>query len=390
MSEVSCNCCAMYWLWEQDKVHLQRSQRWVCPCGALQPGQLIQEDMKSEMGRFIASAWFDGKRFGSVVFTVLLMFSVSACSSVGAKLPWNQEPTVNLDLIAANLVNTASQLPHLSPTTSPLQIRKDDSDFSRAIRRALEQGGFNLENISRDQGMNQVASEVKRIRTETREKESYVLRIGRVSIERAYSVINGHTVPVSEQNIRGVDDVSIALNDDIFVAPSSAFSSVAFKPYEGPRIDDVLAAPVIEKRLIPVRRQQERNVVKQNIYETMSSNYKDVFAGFEDIDQSVLIFPNDSLRLGEANKRIIEEYVEKMDPETDVLSVIGCSHGNTKIDNGNSLLAIGRANRVKEAFLFSGLQHDQILDEGCWAPQTFDEVMPSRGVVLTLKRQRDS
>ena len=100
------------------------------------------------------------------------------------------------------------------------------------------------------------------------------------------------------------------------------------------------------------------------------------------------MFPNDSLRLGERNKETIARYVSELDPATDVLSVIGCSHGNTRIDNGNELLAIGRANRVKEAFLFAGIDHEQVLEESCWAGESFEK-MPRRGVVLTLKRRRE-
>lgn len=135
---------------------------------------------------------------------------------------------------------------------------------------------------------------------------------------------------------------------------------------------------------------RERSSVKANFYDTLVSHYDDVFTDYEDVDQSILVFPNDSLRLGDDNKLIIEQYVEAMNPETDLMSVIGCSHGNTEVSNGNSLLALGRANRVKEALLFSGLEHDKILEEGCWASETFDDVMPRRGVVLTLKRRANS
>ncbi len=135
---------------------------------------------------------------------------------------------------------------------------------------------------------------------------------------------------------------------------------------------------------------RERSSVKANFYDTLVSHYDDVFTDYEDVDQSILVFPNDSLRLGDDNKLIIEQYVEAMNPETDLMSVIGCSHGNTEVSNGNSLLALGRANRVKEALLFSGLEHDKILEEGCWASETFDDVMPRRGVVLTLKRRVNS
>jgi len=127
--------------------------------------------------------------------------------------------------------------------------------------------------------------------------------------------------------------------------------------------------------------------VRQNMYETLESNYSTVFVEYDDVLTTTLIFKNDSMRLGHKNKTVINEYVAQMNPDTDVLSVIGCSHGNTMINNGNSLLALGRASRVKEAFLFAGLNHDRILEEGCWAPRLFD-AMPSRGVVLTLKRKK--
>lgn len=131
-------------------------------------------------------------------------------------------------------------------------------------------------------------------------------------------------------------------------------------------------------------------MIKQNMYDSKESNYSNLLTDYEEVEQSVLVFPNDSLLLGDANKQIIEQYVDSMDPSTDVLSVIGCSHGQTAINNGNSLLALGRANRVKEAFLFSGVDHTDVLEEGCWAPTLYDEVMPRRGVLLTLKRRKDS
>ena len=130
--------------------------------------------------------------------------------------------------------------------------------------------------------------------------------------------------------------------------------------------------------------------IKRNVYDTLSSNFSDIFVDYENVEQDVLVFPNDSLVIGDFNKDIIQQYAEVMNPETDIVSIIGCSHGGTEIENGNSLLAIGRAHRVKEAFLFSGIAHDKILDEGCWAHSTFDGVMPDRGVVLTLKRVKGS
>jgi hypothetical protein len=328
---------------------------------------------------------------GHVLLLTVLAGSVTACSALGLKSPWHDDrDDPDYELIADNLVNSLSQFPHLNPLMATVQMMEPNSAFDRQVESVLGERGFKLERIKDEEGINQVKPEIKRVSTASGDQQLYVLAIGTVSVERAYDVVADKTVPVSEQVIRGTRERKVTLNDDIFEAPNSTYTAVAFKPYEGPQIEDMLAPPTRQEKSNSWWKRERPTVIKKNMYETMTSNYQDVFVGYEDVDQSILVFPNDSLRLGDTNKEIIEDYVSKMDPETDVLSVIGCSHGNTEISNGNSLLALGRANRVKEAFLFSGLEHDKILDEGCWAPQTFDEVMPRRGVVLTLKRQKKS
>ena len=47
------------------------------------------------------------------------------------------------------------------------------------------------------------------------------------------------------------------------------------------------------------------------------------------------------------------------------------SHGKSELKNGNSVLAVGRANRVKEAFVFAGVDNGKVLDQGCWAASIF-------------------
>ena len=79
----------------------------------------------------------------------------------------------------------------------------------------------------------------------------------------------------------------------------------------------------------------------QNLYDTRRSNSADVLDGYDEVVSHVLVFPDDSLKLGPDNKAIISDVLEAMAPETDILSVVGCSHGATSIadDNGNALLA---------------------------------------------------
>ena len=82
----------------------------------------------------------------------------------------------------------------------------------------------------------------------------------------------------------------------------------------------------------------------------------------------------------------LETLANEFREESDVFSVIGCSHGNTGLANGNALLAVGRSKRVKQFLIGQGVPVNRILDEGCWAPVHFDEEMPRRGVVIELKR----
>ncbi len=123
-----------------------------------------------------------------------------------------------------------------------------------------------------------------------------------------------------------------------------------------------------------------------NLYETGESRYKELFEQYDVVDSRVLVFPNDSLVMGKLNKNSIQSYASSFNPETDVISVIGCSHGPTDLENGNAYLANGRAFRVKEEFLLSGLDGAQVLEEGCWANVAYPE-LPSRGVLVQHKRK---
>lgn len=124
----------------------------------------------------------------------------------------------------------------------------------------------------------------------------------------------------------------------------------------------------------------------QNMAVIGESNYKASFGGFLNVDEQILTFDNDSLRLGETNKWHIQQAVQHFNPDSDMFSIVGCSLGPTKLKSGNEGLAIGRANRVKEALIFAGVPQSNILDEGCWAAESIEK-MPSRGVVLVLKRK---
>ena len=349
----------------------------------------------------------DVKRSAITGVLAATALTLSACSSIGDKIPLvdsesdlsdsgvsdggnvdiNNEVVPDaanaekFSLIADNLLDAIGQYPKLDSRLTTVQTVSIDNEFEQAVRADLEKRGYKMEADGK-----RVSARVQP--SDNSDSALYVVAVGEISVERMYSETDGQTVPASEMVVRGGEERSIVLNDsDVFGTESERYTAVEFQPYPDLIIDNLLEPRSPPDRLAA---QGEVPLIKRNVFETLQSNYASTLDEYVEVDQNILVFPNDSLRLGDTNKRIIEEYVSKMDPDTDILSVIGCSHGHTEISNGNSVLAIGRANRVKEAFLFSGIENDHILDEGCWAPQTFDEVMPQRGVVLTLKRRKES
>jgi len=122
-----------------------------------------------------------------------------------------------------------------------------------------------------------------------------------------------------------------------------------------------------------------------NMAVTNQSRYQDILQDYRVVDTSILVFPDDSLLLGKENKKVIRRYATAFNAETDVMSVIGCSHGKSKLRNGNAYLANGRAFRVKEEFLSVGLSPKEVLEEGCWADSPYGN-LPARGVLVQHKR----
>ena len=118
---------------------------------------------------------------------------------------------------------------------------------------------------------------------------------------------------------------------------------------------------------------------KRNLFADLTSNYDTVFRKSDDVRTETIGFKSDSMRLGDDAELLLQECVSDFDADTDLLSIVGCSHGETTLANGNALLANGRANRVKEVFLYSGLPADALLDEACW-----DENLHTEGLRIPV------
>jgi len=288
----------------------------------------------------------------------------------------------NNDLVASNLIFALTQLDEVRPLQTTIQINEPITELGKTIEGRLRDAGYGIQKVRSDQGPHYVRYKYEDSTTEKGAVTRYTMSIGSLIVERDFSVEGGSILPDSAMVITGAEETDIELNDNIFAGTGTS--------YEDDVIFEAAAEPVITEvgtdnpRLVNAN--QGVQSIKKNLYDTRTSNYAGLFADYEDVESEILIFANDSMNLGKKNKDVVKRYVSRMNPDTDVISVIGCSHGKSSIANGNSVLAIGRANRVKEAFVIAGVEYGKVLDEGCWAPRHFDEMMPRRGVVLTLKR----
>lgn len=304
----------------------------------------------------------------------------------------------NTALVVSNIVFALTQLAELSPIQTTLQIKTPDTSIGKVVMAELAEAGYGLQLVDSDIGPNYVRYKFEESATESGLITRFSLVIGEIEATRDYAIKQNTVLPDSALSIAGAADVFVELNDAIFEEKGSnyradvVFTDTSQPEYQGPTLMTELAVGrnggVLRASGSEVSATQV-SVIKKNLYNTHESNYAALFDAYEDVESTVLVFSNDSMVLGAKNKNIVADFARKMNPDTDLVSVIGCSHGRTDITNGNSVLAIGRANRVKEAFVYAGVDYGKVLDEGCWAPTYFDAVMPRRGVVLTLKRLKE-
>ena len=300
------------------------------------------------------------------------------------------------DVAAQDLVQAIAQVRSLNPLQTTLEISAPLSPFGERVFARLEEAGYGMRLVESDQGPRYVRYSSDRLVSERGTRDRFAVRIGEIALERDYTVLDGVTVPSSPFLLDGALDERIAVDDGLFERAV---------PVERSRVHHAEdAAPVMvrfdargREQAVPLlgaaaeaARPEFAPRVRENVFERAGrSNYQTLFVAYENVREDTLVFDNDSMRLGEGNKGVIAEYVREMDPATDVISVIGCSHGRSALSNGNELLSIGRANRVKEAFVYAGIDHAAVLEEACWAP-TSDVGLPPRGVVLSLKRRADA
>ena len=312
-------------------------------------------------------------------------------------------------VVAADFVEAMVRLPELHPSRTTLRTARPPSRFGEILVASLQDAGYDLR-LGAAGDPQTLDYEIRPEGAEGSGAETYTffLTAGSVRMKRTYRVDGDGIAPLSAMRLHGADASALAAPPATPRYPLPAVSPVPVRS-SGARADvPAVRAPrplvpltragdaggaavgAVERPAVPTRPASTPSEgtpgVRRNMYELQRSNYAELLAGYDTVRREVMVFPNDSLHMGRDNKRLARELAAAFDPERDVVSVIGCSHGRTALENGNERLANGRAARVKEELVLAGLDAAHVLDEGCWAGRHFEK-MPNRGVVVTLKRR---
>jgi len=305
--------------------------------------------------------------------------------------------------VARDLVSALKQIEGLDPSATGFVMNTPKEPFARALSQALIDSRYEVELVNDPQGDNIVNYDIKPASGSV-DAITIIVSVDRTRIKRDYRKVDGRTKPASSLFVLGANPDNIILDSAIFddsssktkITTAAANTNDAYGSVDLPPLIDVPAATETEAvttrdtapaTSFAIRSRTKPLQQKRNIYDIGESNFVEVLKSYQDVDRRVLVFANDSMRLGDSNKWFVKTMAKKFDKEKDAFSVIGCSFGYSKIKNGNALLALGRAHRVKEELLRNGVPEGSILDEGCWSGGENDRDLPSRGVLLVLKRR---
>lgn len=295
------------------------------------------------------------------------------------------------EFIANDFLNVIVRVPDFIPGRTQFTAALPRTRYGELLMEGIRQAGFAIV-LGPSSELPRLSYDIDLPTSDPQNLHTFYVSVGSVHLKRSYEIVDDRIAPASQMLMAGLD-----FNDlrPMGVGVTSDRGSQSIEPDVGnagfessagsqqPSGLSELKVPYLNRLL---SEDTEWNPLGANMYESRSSVYEPLFADstaqYTELSSRVLVFPNDSLVLGEVNKRYLLELVSQIHAGHDVIRIIGCSHGKTDLDEGNQRLARGRAIRVREELLHAGVDDAAILHEACWADEHFDDMMPRRGVVI--------
>ena len=329
-----------------------------------------------------------------ILLIICLAVGLSGCAHLSSSQAEDDPADLVLEqdfnrskLIAADFVATLAQIEETNTSNLLLQVDNPNTRFGELLLSALQKSGYSIR-LGGDSGqktLDYASNRDEQLSNSGNPVYTFIVAAGSVKLKRAYEVDQTGVWPMGSMLISGADASYVVVDDSIFNYGQAQENGVLVSAV--PASETLVGSRELVAELNDSSKKSGTGNYQEftNMYETDTSRYDELFKDYDVIDSNVLVFGNDSLILGRSNKLAIREFAKLFNPETDVMSVIGCSHGASKVENGNAYLANGRAFRVKEEFVLAGLEAQKVLEEGCWANVDFPK-MPARGVLVQHRR----
>ncbi len=323
------------------------------------------------------------------------MLLASGCASISFKQGAGVGTDSPASMAAADFATNLAAMLDPARTGQEVYFPSASTDFGQQLQQALVRVGFSM-SATRHALAPEVAFEVSSRQTTQGTSNEYRVSVGSLAMNRTYVQDTSGVYPVTALVTDTASAGDRTLADSSSSDPYTALvdSSVASTDIQQGTGNTVVTTSAVQvnsvaeqQLLTPDLPSNLDGIKRENMHETRVSSFAQFTRGYKGVYKRVLAFPNDSLAMTDDVMSELNDFALHFRPESDVLSVIGCSHGNTALENGNALLAIGRSKRVRQYLVEQGVPVNRVLDEGCWAPTHFDEKMPRRGVVVELKRK---
>lgn len=325
------------------------------------------------------------------------------------------------------IVDLVSVLPQLlDPLGNTIQIGTETAKENAFVVRQLISLGYGLQRVDADQGSNHLrVIELDSIEKVDMPTSRLLLSVGDIELSREYGIVGRQmalaefpdlqwygdqaVVPISKLKLAGtrqaVEIVGMkkqldftAVEQELAEQPEVVDGGVqysALAPIKGgiPTIslitNDIISRVAESASGGPsIQGLNSSKVEVSNLFYGGESTFESVLDNYNRIAREIVIFPNDSQRLGRPGKLIVRKLVSRFSENSDVIGIIGCSNGHTNLKIGNEGLALGRAQRITEELLSAGISPDKVFDEGCWSPTKNTRGFPNRGVVIDLWRRK--
>lgn len=315
---------------------------------------------------------------------------LASCASVDTRPEQTQSPAA---LVAKDFVANLEVMLNPRQSIQILHMQQASTDFARSLRDNLRKAGYQLAS-KETAGAHRVTYEVSSFQSNQGASSEYRVAVGPLNLQRTYVQDATGFYPATAMSTEVAQTPTSLVSNDPFAqlvdTQQGAITTVGVQSNIENAAEPTPVEPVAlaePTSITPELPASLDGIERVNMFDTRESSFANFTIGYKGVSKQILEFPNDSLTITGDVEGELDALSSLFRADTDVFSVIGCSHGDTKLENGNALLAVGRSKRVAQYLVERGIPVNRILDEGCWAPTHFDGVMPRRGVVVELKRK---